>query len=183
MDLGIVSMQMTPMSALTISKWAVVGYWPCPKEGGWDTVYPPEENIDLSATYEVGEEGAKRTIEWQKKALPPGGGVACFQYFGQPSWACCYGVTYIWSPDDRDVGAFIAKDDALKIWVNGQLVFNNNTWSHYTADQHIATFPLKKGWNPVLVKNGNWDGYWCWALRVSDPGNDLRFTNETPTTP
>ena len=77
-------------------------------------------------------------------------------------------------------GAFIAKDDALRIWVNGQVVFNNNTWSHYLADQFIAACPLKKGWNKLLVKNGNWDGMWAFAIRLTDVNGELKFANETP---
>ncbi len=186
MDLGIVTMQMSPLSATLISKWAIIGTWPCPKDGGWETANSPETGeINLDAPCETtfpGPDGkpVAKKVEWQKISLPPGAGVPADRYFGAAEWRVCYGVTYIWSPDDRNVGAFIAKDDALKMWVNRQLVFDKKTWSHYLSDQHIALCPLKKGWNTLLVKCGNWNGNWAWAIRISNPGDDLKFTNETP---
>ena len=59
MDLGIVSMQMYPLTAVSLKKWSVIGTWPCPKEGGWDTVNPPEKEIRLDEYKDWGNYGAQ----------------------------------------------------------------------------------------------------------------------------
>ena len=76
------------------------------------------------------------------------------------------------------MACFIAKDDALKIWVNDAVAFDQNTWSHGWPDQFFCTFCLKPGWNQVLVKSGNWNGGWAFALRPGDPDRALRFAQK-----
>ena len=39
-------------------------------------------------------------------------------------WSVGYGLTYVWSPDDRIVGCFLGKDDALKVWINDAVVYD-----------------------------------------------------------
>jgi len=186
MDLGIVAFHCVPTTASLVRKWQIIGPFPCPRNGGWEASNVPEKEQKFDATYDVtfkhrGKD-IKRKVSWKALNLPPGSGVAPQSYYGELSWVACYGVTYIWSPKDQDAGAFIAKDDALKLWVNGKCVFDNKTWSHYVGDRHIATLPLKKGWNKLLAKCGNWGGCWAYAIRISDPSRDLRFSNTTPAT-
>ena len=185
LDFGLVAFQAIPSIAATIRPWSVIGPWQCPNEGGWEVVHPPETEIDLDAEYDTtaqdnqGKQVAAKA-KWRQVMLTPGGGVPNHSYFGWGSWQVVYGVTYIWSPDDRVAGAFIAKDDGIGIWVNGEHVLDNNTWSHYKGDQFIAACPLKKGWNSMLVKNCNWHGAWAYAIRLTDPRGELKFTNVTP---
>jgi hypothetical protein len=182
MDFGLIAWQSTPKTAALIRKWRLCGPFPCPKEGGWDTANPPEREINFDTVYEVSFDGGKTKSQakWMTLDLPPNAGVASGGFYGQFPWQCCYAVTYIWAPKDMVAGAFIAKDDALRIWVNDQIVFNNNSWSHYLGDQFIAACPLKAGWNKMLVKNGNWDGMWAFAIRLTDINGELKFSNDKP---
>jgi hypothetical protein len=160
---------------MPITKWLVVGTFPCPKDGGWQKVNGPETDQNPAATYEVAVGAEKRALKWA-----PRENFWSSSVFGDVQWACCYAMTYVWSPRDQKVGLFMAKDDALKVWVNGKVEFDNNSWSHFLSDQFIASCPLKQGWNRVLVKNGNWDGMWGFAIKITDPARELKITNEPP---
>ena len=184
MDFGLVAFHASPISAVTVQKWQIIGPFPSQRQTGWQTEHQPEKEQDITKTYEIdfprGDKTEKLTVKWQPIVLPPGGGVPSYHYYGWGSDQCCYGLTYIWSPKEQTVGAFIAKDDAIAIWVNDQKVLDDNTWSMYLGDQLIAACPLKQGWNKMLVKNGNWDGCWAFAIRMNDPAQELKFSNEPP---
>jgi hypothetical protein len=163
LSVGLVAAQLHPQSAF-IDKWSIIGNWPCPKEGGWEKAWPAETNQDLTASYTV--DG--REVRWHEVN---GGTVG----LGGGDWRVGYGLTYIWSPDDREIPLFIGKDDGLKIWVNDKSVFDVNTWSHAIPDQFHTTMSLRSGWNKVLVKCANWNGGWAFMLRPADPDRKLRF--------
>jgi hypothetical protein len=169
---GLVAVQLRPHSRF-IDRWSVVGNWPCPKEGGWEKAYEPERTQDLKAAYTLANGQEARWREVQAEQVGLGGG----------DWLVAYGLTYIHSPDERTVACFIAKDDGLKIWLNGEVVFDQNTWSHAWHDQFFCTFPLKQGWNKVLVKCVNWNGAWAFGLRPSDPQRQLRFARQPESPP
>jgi hypothetical protein len=164
LELGLVSVQLKPQSPF-VDRWSVVGNWPCPKEGGWQRVNPPEESQDPSAVYTL--TGGKEA-RWQERRGEHVG-------LSGGDWLVAYGLTFIRSPDDRNVACFIGKDDGLKLWVNGQVAYDENTWSHATPDQFYATLKLKSGWNRVLVKCANWNGGWGFSLRPADPDRKLKF--------
>jgi len=161
---GLVAVQLRPSSRF-INQWSVIGNWPCPKEGGWQQAHEPEKSQDLAAAHRLPQGREVRWREVKAEHVGLGGG----------DWQVAYGLTYIHSPDDRSVALFITKDDGLKLWVNDEVAFDQNTWSHAWADQFFCTAKLKKGWNKVLVKCANWGGAWAFALRVGDPDKTLKF--------
>jgi hypothetical protein len=161
---GLVAVQLRPTSRF-VNQWSVVGNWPCPKEGGWQQSPEPEKNQDLSAVYRLPQGGQARWREVAKEHVGLGGG----------DWLVAYGLTYIHSPDDRSVALFVTKDDGMRIWVNDEVVFDQNTWSHAIPDQFFCTAKLHKGWNKVLVKCANWSGGWGFGLRPGDPDRRLKF--------
>jgi hypothetical protein len=165
--LGLVSVQLKPHSRF-IDRWSVVGNWPCPRDGGWAKAWGPEESQDLAAAYPVPGGQDARWREHQGEGVGLGGG----------DYLVAYGLTYIHSPDDRAIACFIGKDDGLKVWVNNEVAFDQNTWSHATPDQFYCGMKLKAGWNKVLVKCANLNGGWGFSLRPSDPDRKLRFARQ-----
>ncbi|MBM4033256.1 MAG: DUF2961 domain-containing protein [Planctomycetes bacterium] len=162
--IALVAVQLRPSSRF-INQWSVVGNWPCPKDGGWQQAHEPEKNQDLAAAYRLPQGREVRWREVKAEHVGLGGG----------DWQAAYGLTYVHSPDDRPVAIFITKDDGLKLWVNGEVAFDQNTWSHAWADQFHCTARLRKGWNKLLVKCANWGGAWAFALRLGDPDKALKF--------
>jgi len=97
---------------------------------------------------------------------------------GGGDWRVAYGLTHVWSPDERSAALFIGKDDGLKVWVNGDVILDRNTWSHAIPDSFFTTMKLRSGWNKVLVKCANWSGGWAFMLRPGDPDRELRFARK-----
>ncbi|MBI4603770.1 MAG: DUF2961 domain-containing protein [Planctomycetes bacterium] len=164
LSVGLVAVQLRPRSRF-IDSWSVIGNWPCPKDGGWAAAHEPEVSQDLTAVHVLPGGGEARWREHTGGHVGLSGG----------DWLVAYGLAYVHSPDARTVACFIGKDDALKIWLNGEVAFDQNTWSHATHDQFYCTLKLRPGWNKVLVKCGNWSGGWGFALRLGDPDGKLRF--------
>ena len=164
---GLVAVQLRPQSRF-IDAWSVVGNWPCPKDTGWGKVWEPETNPDLDAVYTLPGGREARWKEAKGGTIGLGGG----------DWQVAYGLSHVWSPDERSVALFIGKDDGLKVWVNEVAVFEQNTWSHAVPDSFHTTMKLRKGWNRILVKCANWNGGWTFMLRPGDPDRELRFARQ-----
>jgi tetratricopeptide (TPR) repeat protein len=69
--------------------------------------------------------------------------------------------TYVYSPADQKVRAWIGADDNARVWVNNTLAYTGNYWSvckfeeAHEKDQIATMIPLKKGWNSVLMQVSN----------------------------
>ena len=63
-----------------------------------------------------------------------------------------YARCFLWSPDDREVDVTIGSDDACRLWIEDELVWDDATWHSATPDQNFLTIKLKKGWNTALFK-------------------------------
>ena len=72
---------------------------------------------------------------------------------------------------DRDMGVAIrsGSDDAIKVWVNGEVVHNHDVDRPNKFDEDTAAAKLKAGTNDILVKIGQGGGGWNFRLRVTTP--------------
>jgi hypothetical protein len=98
--------------------------------------------------------------------------------FGMDGRHLSYARTQVWSPDERSVACFLGRDDALKVWVNQSVVFDKRSDSHLLRDSEFVTIQLRKGWNPILVKSGNWYGADGFCLRLTDPDGVLKYARQ-----
>jgi hypothetical protein len=163
-EVGLVAVQLRPRSRF-IDRWSIIGNWPCPKDGGWGAAHEPETSQDLGTVYKLPQGGEARWREHRGERVGLGGG----------DWLVAYGLTYVHSAEEKTVACFIGKDDGLKIWLNGEVAYDENTWSHAWPDQFFCRLKLQRGWNQLLVKCANWSGAWGFALRPADPDRQLRF--------
>jgi len=74
---------------------------------------------------------------------------------------------------------FAGSDDALRIWVNGELVKEVLALRGARRDQDTCIAQLRKGRNLLLVEVANGGGDWGLFLRLEDDkGNDLFLSDE-----
>jgi serine/threonine protein kinase len=169
--IGFVSLWLSPdPGSPMMEKWSTIGPWPCRDQLTWKVKNSPEERQQLDRVH-AGPDGKNRI--WQH--VEAKGGIVCFPFV---SWTAYYGLTYVWSPDYRSVGCFIGKDDALKIWVNDEPCFDLWSWSHLIPDSFHCQVRLKRGWNKMLVKNGNFDGAFGFSIRLGDPDRVLKYAHQ-----
>jgi len=131
--------------------WHVLGPFDAPGKSGFDTSFPPEETVDLQATY-PGQSG--REISWKRfRTTDKLGSVNLVTAIAPVEEAVGYAYTEIFSPRDQDVQLRCGADDNLSVWVNGEKVFARRQWLNGTRlDRFTAPVHLKSGKNSVLVK-------------------------------
>ena len=79
-----------------------------------------------------------------------------------------YAQTSVTASEDKEVQLGIAADDGIKIWINGEVIFDRGPSGAFKLDKDILLVKLKTGVNQVLVKNTQLDGGWGFALHFSD---------------
>jgi hypothetical protein len=89
--------------------------------------------------------------------------------FGALDHCAAYLRTRVWCPQEQDAVLEIGCDDAVKAWVNGQIV--HDRWNEQAAAprQHRAGVHLKQGWNDLMLKAVDAGGGWVAACRVRAP--------------
>lgn len=82
---------------------------------------------------------------------------------GDISFHVAYGSIALDSPREQETTMLVGSDDAVKVWLNGELVYSNPT--DRGADDYQEQFPvvLKEGTNILLVAvyqgDGGWSGF------------------------
>jgi hypothetical protein len=138
--------------------------------------YPPENEINLSATYQ----GKTGEVKWQKVVHGFTSGGLNFTWMFTPNeWVVAYALIDVISPDDRKVHLRIGSDDGVKVWLNGQVVWTNQVTRSLKLDEDVAPVELKKGNNRLLFKVDQGIGDWGLFVRITDengrPFEDVQY--------
>jgi hypothetical protein len=143
--------------------WHLVGLWTNPGGMGIDTHFPPEDKIDLDATYQVrgGKAGwrfhqsnsAYGTVDLREHFLPE-----------DSEYTTAYAYTTVKMEHDADVFLDVRCDDDIVLWVNDQLVFADGASKH-GWNLHLNVH-LNEGVNTIFSKILNkWHGF-NFSLRI-----------------
>jgi hypothetical protein len=97
---------------------------------------------------------------------------------------CVYVRSAVWSAQPQDAQLEVGSDDAVKVWLNGELVHEFRGVRAHEVLQDKAAVKLAAGWNILLMKvvqaGGGW-GFSC-ALRTpeGEPLTGLKSQAEAP---
>src|SRR5690606_34912516 len=158
-----------------IPEWYVIGPFPNPvsedgRREGLDVVYPPEEEIDLSATY-VGALG--QPVSWKKTGLDPAGRLQLWGRFEPSDLITSYALTYVYSPRDQTVPLLLGSDDGVKVLFNDEAVHQREGIRIAAPDQDRVPLRMKQGWNKLMIKVENNFGGYSFFARLLDPVGEL----------
>jgi hypothetical protein len=159
-----------------IVDWQMIGPFDAPEKTGYDLKLPPEEQVDLAATY-AGQAGSK--IGWKRVHTEDRMGlIDLAQAIAPAKEAVAYAYAELDSTKEAKVQLRCSADDNLSVWLNGERVFGRPQWLNGTRlDRFVTPVRLRAGKNTVLVKV-------CQGPQHSDPsvGNawsmQLRFCTE-----
>ena len=134
--------------------------------------------------WEVGELSATGSNNLNDMANDTGLG------FGNIDDHVAYGALTIESPKTQTVTMLVGSDDAVKVWLNGELVHNNPVDRAADDFQDRFSVTLKQGYNTLLVavyeRGGLWSGFFGFApgteYTVIPPGT-VAIDNTAPTVP
>jgi hypothetical protein len=155
-----------------LMKWQVIGPFDNTERKGFDTVFPPEKELRLDATYD-GKGGA---VKWQAfESRDEMGKLDFNKPLGMQKEVTAYALATIDSPADRAAELRLGCKNAWKVWLNGELIFGRDEYHRgQQMDQYKLPCRLKKGENTVLVKacqneqKEQWTVEWEFQLRVCD---------------
>ncbi len=124
----------------------------------YTTAYGPEEGVDLAATYE--DHRAKWVLQphLTDGAVQELTGEICATYFYRT----------ITSPSEREITLALGSNDANKLWLNGEVVHDNDVQRGVAADQDMVTVKLKPGENQLLMKVVNYGNAYAYYFRRAD---------------
>lgn len=145
-----------------LTYWMVVG--PFPVKAGIDlsTVHPPEEpDRDLTAV----QKGGREPLKW-KLVRMLGNRISFDRELGAQTNCNGYGLTYIECPGETKAQLGIGGDDTVRVWLNGEVVYENLESRKCVVDDGQVPVTLKAGPNEILVKIGQSTGEWGFALTL-----------------
>lgn len=153
--------------------WNLLAPFSNAKRGGFTTVYPPEEKLDLAASYPLPD---GTSITWQPfRSTDPYGQIDFNKPFGLMKEVVGYATTTYESPEARDAELRIGTGNSWKVWLNGKFLFGRDEYHRGARlDQYTLPIRLEKGTNTLLVKlcqneqTETWTVDWRFQLRLCD---------------
>ncbi|MBI3461720.1 MAG: hypothetical protein HY000_01470 [Planctomycetes bacterium] len=155
-----------------IQHWRLIGPFDNTDKTGFDAVYPPERKIELEAEHR----GKESPVRWTEHTTSdPHGMVDLNKVLSKHMGVVAYALGVVESPDERPVQIRAGSNNAVKIWLNGQLLFFREEYHHgLHMDQHRSTGTLRPGRNTILIKvcqneqTEEWAQSWSFQVRVCD---------------
>ena len=147
---------------LSLGDWYWVGPFGSVARYLWSRKHGPEgKPIDLKQTFKTaqGELKWKHRPDWADGKVHtdlPGDEAANFLY------------RKIVAPTARSIQVSLGSDDAIKVYLNGKLVFQKNVRRAAAPDQDKVTLSLKEGENELLIKIINFGGGSGFYFKVLD---------------
>ena len=95
---------------------------------------------------------------------------------------CVYVRTEVWSDKQQAARLEIGSDDAVKAWLNGDLVHSNFVHRGVTPGQDKVAIALSSGWNTLQLKIVQGGGVWGFCAGITGPNGEqigsLKFRAE-----
>ncbi|MEX0977844.1 MAG: hypothetical protein WDZ48_03275 [Pirellulales bacterium] len=171
-----------------VQDWMLVGPFDNRGGKGFDTPYPPETSVDFAATYATpdGKLGWKSHHSDDKL-----GKVDLNKGIGKHMGVAGYAAAVFQSDRRRRVELRLGSTNAIKIWLNGKLLKQADTYHTNNAiDQYVGYGELEKGKNVILLKicqnemTVDWAQDWNFQLRTTDEtGKAVLSTDRPPAKP
>ena len=83
--------------------------------------------------------------------------------------ATYYAYTEVYSDRDRDVLVAVAADDAARLWINGEVVWQEHGQSAWRMGESQRLIRLNRGVNNVLLRLENGPGHAIWSVLLAPP--------------
>ena len=171
-----------------VTDWWLTGPFDAPEKSGFESVFEPERNVNLQATYQ-GQGGV--SFSWIRHQTADAlGQMNLVDALGKTDEAVAYAWTEITIEQDREAEIRCGADDCCLVWLNGKAVSTHEQWLNGTRfDRFINPIKLVAGRNTILVKvcqgpqhrNPEVFNNWSLQLRLCDTdGRGISFESGLP---
>jgi hypothetical protein len=155
-----------------LTEWSLIGPFDNTGLKGFDTAYPPEKELNLTAKYP----GKTGDVEWQRYTTEDEyGTLDIAKKTDKYKGAVMYATTTFVADKGREIEIRLGTPNAWKLWVNGEQLFGRDEYHRGTfLDQYKVTAKLKPGPNVILLKvcqneqTEEWAQAWSIQVRVCD---------------
>ena len=162
--------------------WLLCGSFPNPKDkpnapshGEWCVGFKTDylSNYGGETGY-VAKEGDRirrpdgSEVLWQLHTTNLGEKIDLVGLFDQSERVVAYACCTIESPEDMQVTAALGSNDGIKVFLNGENVFQKHELRFVKIDEDKVTLNLKKGQNRLLLKIEQGRGKWGFVFRLMD---------------
>lgn len=146
------------LSSARLGHWHLVGpFKAADGPSAFTTVFPPETTPDLTQSFEV--DGKKR--KWVQRRDLVDGKVHPFR----GDTAAYYLAREIVVASARRLTVGLGSDDAVKVWLDGNVVLDRNVQRSVAADTDKLTLDLSPGKHRLLMKVVNYGGPFAFTFR------------------
>ena len=159
-------------------EWLLAG----PFDEALNKVNAPEKEIDLAK--ELTGKGNKK-FKWKLVTNAPQAGYSVFSWedgktFNPKDNVSGYALIHVKAPAPMEAQLSVGHDDGARIWVNGEVVHQNDRGGGVKNDEFKAKAHLEEGWNRILVKVRTTNGGFGFSLRILDdkgaPAQGLEYS-------
>jgi hypothetical protein len=155
-----------------LMNWHLIAPFTNADRAGFDTVFPPEEKIDLQAAYP----GKGVEAKWQPYESKDDYGMIDFnEPFTMLKEVTGYAYTEFDAAEACSAEIRLGCKNGWKVWLNGELLFGRDEYHRgMKLDQYKLPCQLKPGKNTLLVKccqneqTEQWTVEWRFQLRICD---------------
>ena len=169
-----------------VRRWLLLEGFDNHNNVGFAAVYPPETNVDPGKTFKG--KGGVDTRWTAHTTTDPRGVVDLNKVLGKHKGVVVYAYAVVESPKEQKVQVRAGTMNAVKIFLNGKLLFGREEYHHgMHLDQHVGKGVLRPGRNTILVKvcqneqTESWAQDWKFQLRLCDDlGTPLPVKVVTP---
>jgi hypothetical protein len=162
---------------LVLGKWSYIGPFPNAGGQGFNTVYPPEKEINSKASY--GGKNGQQAV-WREGKFTDGqvNNLALFRPDSNND-AVVYLHREIECARPMELPISLGSDDSLTVWLNGRKLLAENVARACASDQNHTVLKLKAGKNDLLLKIGQGGGEWAFYFRINGAIPQANFWNFT----
>lgn len=148
----------------------VIGTFDNEQGKGFDTVYPPELEIDFKKYYQ----GQLIEIGWRENLPVDHFEEMSFDQIMHPDqWAVAYALSTFDVEKEGDYEIRMASSAPVKLWLNGNLLVSEKFVSKFSMDSFVVPVKLGKGPNVILVKSAQETGDWELLVRLTGTDGQL----------
>jgi hypothetical protein len=155
-----------------VTHWRVIGPFDNANRAGFNTVYPPEKELDFKAEYA----GKTEPVHWQPHSAAGEYGLLDFNpALGTFKEVVGYATTDFIATTARPAEIRLGCKNAWKLWFNGHFVFGRDEYHRAREiDQYRFPVQLRAGRNTLLLKIcqneqvEDWTKEWEFQLRITD---------------
>ena len=146
--------------------WHVIAPFPNADGKGFETVYPPEREINLAAEYPG---AGNQQVRWQRRDDFRDGVVNDLKIFKTNDYVCAYLYREIVSPVAQALPVELGSDDTITVWLNSRRLLAKRVARPCRLGDERLVLPLQPGTNSLLLKICQGNLWWGFAF-AAQPG-------------